>query len=67
MDKAAFDGRVAAAPNAGALYAIADEMIEAGDNANARIALRALLQRYPESPLVEKAADLLATMQSGSE
>lgn len=66
-DKAAFAKQVAAAPNAGALYAIADEMIEAGDYARARIALRALLKRFSESPLAAKAADLLGTLPSSGE
>jgi TPR repeat protein len=46
-------------PNAGALFALGDEADEKGLKANARAAFRALVSRFPDSPLATKAADRL--------
>lgn len=40
----------------GALFALADEMAEAGDTAKARQALRTLIQRFPDNALAAQAA-----------
>lgn len=48
-----------AAPNAGALYAMADKFNEDGDTAHAREAYRQLMTRFPDSPLAVRAADRL--------
>lgn len=56
---AAFDATLASVPSAGALYAMADELEERGDSAKARRAYRALMTRFPNSPLADRAADRL--------
>lgn len=56
---AAFDAKLASAPSGGALYAIADELEEQGDSAKARRAYRALMTRFPDSPLADRAAGKL--------
>lgn len=55
----AFDASLASAPSAGALYALADELKESGDDAKARRVYRALMKRFPTSPFATKAADQL--------
>lgn len=50
-----YEAELAAAPSAGALYALADQWAEKGDVSKAKAAWRALLRRFPNSPLAERA------------
>jgi hypothetical protein len=56
----AFVAELAAVPTAGALYAIGDQMAENGERAKASAAFRTILTRFPNDPLVAKAADRLS-------
>lgn len=58
-EKAKFEADLAKLPNAGAVYAFADEWAAKGDMDKARTAWRSLMTRFPESPLAVKAADRL--------
>lgn len=64
-EQAAFDARLRNA-NAGELFTLADELIRAGQTEQARAALRALVNRFPDSPLAATAAQQLSTMSSGA-
>lgn len=57
---AAFEASLAQAANAGVLFAQADELTERGDSARARRVFRALITRFPDSPLAARAADRLS-------
>lgn len=50
--------------SAASLYALADRLLEANDKARARGALRALMERFPDSPLATTAANRLATLSA---
>lgn len=54
-----FNSKISNAANAGELYALADELWEKSDVAGARKVLRALLSKYPDSPLAAVAAQRL--------
>lgn len=60
-EQAAFEERLSAL-NAGQLFTLADEMLEAGQTDRARAALRALVNRFPDSPLAATAAQQLSTI-----
>lgn len=59
-EKAKFESDLSKLPNAGAIYAFADEWASKGDMDKARAAWRSLMTRYPDSPFALKAADRLA-------
>jgi hypothetical protein len=61
-----FVNSLEAIPSAAGLYALADELGEKGDLNRARQALRSLMRRFPDSALVERAADRLANMPAVS-
>ena len=56
------ESRIKGASSAGALFALADELGDEGNADGAKAAFRALLSRYPNSPLATKAADRLAAL-----
>lgn len=58
-EKAKFEADLMKLPNAGAIYAFADEWASKGDMDKARAAWRSLMTRYPDSPFALKAADRL--------
>ncbi len=58
-EKAKFEVDLVKLPNAGAIYAFADEWASKGDMDKARAAWRSLMTRYPDSPFALKAADRL--------
>lgn len=60
-ERAAFTASLQTA-NAGELFAMADEQAEQDDIAGAREALRALIRRFPNSPLVGPAAERLSDL-----
>lgn len=64
--RVAFENKAAAATSAGVLFAMADEMLEQGNQPLARIALRLLMTRFPDHALAAKAADRLASMPAGA-
>lgn len=64
--EARFDASLDGVSTAGALYVMADELAEQGNTARARKALRALVRRFPDSPMALRAADRLAALGSGS-
>jgi hypothetical protein len=65
-EKAKFEADLAKLPNAGAIYAFADEWASKGDMERARAAWRSLMTRYPDSALALKAADRLSAGSGGS-
>jgi hypothetical protein len=58
-EKAKFEADLVKLPNAGAVYAFADEWASKGEMDKARAAWRSLMTRYPDSPFALKAADRL--------
>jgi hypothetical protein len=57
----AYLAELAAIPTAGALFALGDEMAEKGELAKAKLAFRAILNRFPNDVLAAKAADRLSS------
>jgi hypothetical protein len=55
-----FEDSLSSAPNAAALYALADELAAQGDAARAGQAFRRILTRFPDSPFGLRASDRLA-------
>lgn len=61
---AAFAASLGKVPNAAELFAMADELASKGETQKAQQAFRALLTRFPASPLAATAAQRLSTLSS---